>query len=444
MIPCIQSRPATAMAPDITEKKTKNCSKKYAYSAHSKYSKWEKDRRDRFNSKLEELAECLPNYNKDNPWKKVEIIENAILTITTGSVSQNKVSEDTIRKLSNEVNNLKSVILQFTGFSKSSEDIYRVTSHDISSILSEIAVSEKAQQEDSILPVQVVASPEKTDKSLAFVAKIAQSNDHCYSMNVSEQISGEVEVVESEVGVQDKAGPQLAKVVGIVETVETLDSNSPDETCCLTLVQDGSVVELPQLISFEEQTAPVNCASNVRTIFVNETPRPSPSVLFQPPPPPPPPVIAEIVDNGRLVNKIAIPRLRLEKKKKKVRKTYTRTKPFVKSVKKDKRIKVALQNALKDKNIFNKENPDEADDPLINKEEIELLEETLKEDTEKTEKAALSKDKKISTGDSAKRKLESLSKKKSKSSYSIAALCQISVNIGDRPEIANSPGVIIN
>ena len=89
------------MAPDITEKKTKNCSKKYAYSAHSKYSKWEKDRRDRFNSKLDELAECLPNYSKESPWKKVEIIENAILTITTQAVSQNKVSDDTIRKLSN-------------------------------------------------------------------------------------------------------------------------------------------------------------------------------------------------------------------------------------------------------------------------------------------------------------------------------------------------------
>ena len=430
------------MAPDITEKKTKNCSKKYAYSAHSKYSKWEKDRRDRFNSKLDELAECLPNYSKESPWKKVEIIENAILTITTQAVSQNKVSDDTIRKLSNEVNNLKNIILQFTCFNKSAEDIYRVTSHEISSILSEILLSEK-QQEETLLPVQVVTSPDKIEKSLAFVAKIAQSNDHCYSMNVSEQISGEVEVVESEVG-SDKPGPQFAKVVGIVDTVETVDSNSqPQDETILTLVQDGSVVELPQLISFDEQAAPINCASNVRTIFVNEAPRPS--VVFQPPaPPPPPPVIAEVVNDGRLVNKIAIPRLRLEKKKKKVRKTYTRTKPFVKGAKKGKIIKDAIHGALKDKSIYTKENPGVTDDTLINKEEIELLEETLKEDTENTEKAALSKDKKMSgsAGENAKRKLESLNKKKSKSSYSIAALCQISVNIGDRPEIANSPGVM--
>ena len=98
---------------------------------------------------------------------------------------------------------------------------------------------------------------------------------------------------------------------------------------------ERQLVELPQLISFDEQAAPINCASNVRTIFVNEAPRPS--VVFQPPaPPPPPPVIAEVVNDGRLVNKIAIPRLRLEKKKKKVRKTYTRTKPFVKGAKKGK------------------------------------------------------------------------------------------------------------
>ena len=424
------------MAPDITEKKTKNCSKKYAYSAHSKYSKWEKDRRDRFNSKLEDLAQCLPSYTKENGWKKVEIIENAILSIKSRSVNQNKVSEDTIRKLSNEVNNLKNIILQFTGFNESSEDIYRLTSHQISSILSEILMREKEREEASVLPVQVVTSAEKNEKNLAFVAKIAQSNDHCYSMNVSEEISGEVEVVESEV--VGGGGPQLAKVVGIVDTVETVDNNSQsqDETI-LTLVQDGSVVELPQLISFDEPTNPpgaMNCTGNVRTIFVNEAPRPS--LLFQPPPPPPPPplpipVISEVVNNGRLVSKIAIPRLRLERRKKKVRKTYTRTKPIIRSSKKD-------------KHIFHKDNPEVSDDPLINKEEIEILEETLKEDTEKTEKAALGKEKNVvvTGGEVAKRKLESLSKKKSKSSYSIAALCQISVNIGDRPEIANSPGVM--
>ena len=427
------------MAPDITEKKTKNCSKKYAYSAHSKYSKWEKDRRDRFNSKLEDLARCLPSYTKDNSWKKVEIIENAILSITSRSVNQSNVTEETVRKLSNEVNNLKNIILQFTGFNESSEDIYRLTSHQISSILSEILMREKEREEAAtVLPVQVVTSPDKTEKNLAFVAKIAQSNDHCYSMNVSEEISGEVEVVESEV-VGGAGGPQLAKVVGIVDTVESGDNNSQagDETI-LTLVQDGSVVELPQLISFEEPPQPPGSISgNVRTIFVNEAPRPS--LLFQPPPPPPPlpiPVISEVVNNGRLVSKIAIPRLRLEKRKKKVRKTYTRTKPFI------------SKSCKKDKIMFAKDNPEVSDDPLINKEEIEILEETLKEDAEKTEKAALGKDKNVSLtgggggGGTTKRKLESLSKKKSKSSYSIAALCQISVNIGDRPEIANSPGVM--
>ena len=91
------------MAPDITKNKTKAC-KKYAYSEHSKYSKWEKERRDRFNMKLEELASCLPNYKKETTWKKVEIVENAIINMRNKSIAVNKSHEETIRKLSTEVN----------------------------------------------------------------------------------------------------------------------------------------------------------------------------------------------------------------------------------------------------------------------------------------------------------------------------------------------------
>ena len=99
------------MAPDISDKKTKVC-KKYSHSDHSKYKQWEKDRRDRFNVKLDELASCLPDYSKENPWKKVEIVENAIVHLRgMASDMQAKKSSDreTMRKLSAEVNNLKDI-----------------------------------------------------------------------------------------------------------------------------------------------------------------------------------------------------------------------------------------------------------------------------------------------------------------------------------------------
>ena len=88
------------MAPDISDKKTKVC-KKYTHSDHNKYRQWEKERRARFNDKLEDLASCLPNYDKENPWKKVEIVENAIIALKSKLISAKKSSDiDTIRKLS--------------------------------------------------------------------------------------------------------------------------------------------------------------------------------------------------------------------------------------------------------------------------------------------------------------------------------------------------------
>ena len=128
------------MAPDISDKKTKVC-KKYSHSDHSKYKQWEKDRRDRFNVKLEELASCLPNYSKENPWKKVEIVENAIVNLrnlANDIQSKNNSDRDTIRKLSAEVNSLKDIILQFTSFKKSSEDIYKLTSDEIVTAIKQI------------------------------------------------------------------------------------------------------------------------------------------------------------------------------------------------------------------------------------------------------------------------------------------------------------------
>ena len=170
----------------------------------------------------------------------------------------------------------------------------------------------------------------------------------------------------------------------------------------------------------------------MRTIFVNKGSKSS--VLYQHPP-------LVTTDPDLNSTKVAIPRLRVQKKAKKPRKTYVRKKPF-----KSKKSTVSLKPAEGSSDHNESSETIFSDDILTNNEEMEIIEETIKEDTEQTEKIALSKEKRKSGGivsEEDKKKLEGFSKKKSKSSYSIAALCQISVNIGDnRPEVAQSPGMM--
>ena len=424
------------MAPDISDKKTKVC-KKYSHSDHSKYKQWEKDRRDRFNVKLEELASCLPNYSKENPWKKVEIVENAIVNLrnlANDIQSKNNSDRDTIRKLSAEVNSLKDIILQFTSFKKSSEDIYKLTSEEIVTAIKQIILTRKR---DAISSGDTEAdagddnTDDTVDEDLAFVAKIAQTNDHCYSVSVTEpnmRVETE-EIVETE----DLTGPGQQTLIPVQEFVTVLPPPGPSDGY-ITLVPDPNpVLNLPQIINIDDMSA----LAGVRTIFVNKGSKTS--VICQQPPPVP--VAPDIVSSD--MGKVAIPRLKAQKRAKKVRKVYTRKKPFVRSCKKSSILKSSEENSdhnVSSETIF-------SDDPLTNKEEMEIIEETIKEDTEQTEKFALIKEKSKGgnkgSKEENKKKLEGLGKKKSKSSYSIAALCQISVNIGDnRPEVAQSPGLM--
>ena len=117
------------MAPSQIEKKTK-C-KKYTYTDHSKYKQWEKERRDKFKHKLEELASHLPNYDKENPWKKFDILDNAILCIKESRRKDRSDHDNLIKKLTAEVTSLKKAILQYTNFPSETKDIFKLTSRDI-------------------------------------------------------------------------------------------------------------------------------------------------------------------------------------------------------------------------------------------------------------------------------------------------------------------------
>ena len=426
------------MAPDISDKKTKVC-KKYSHSDHSKYKQWEKDRRDRFNVKLEELASCLPNYNKENPWKKVEIVENAIVnlrSLANEMQSKNNSERETIRKLSAEVNSLKDIILQFTSFKKSSEDIYRLTSEEIVTVIKQIILSRKRDaisSGDTETEAGIDNTDDAVDEDLAFVAKIAQTNDHCYSVSVTEpnmRVETE-EIVETE----DLTGPGQQTLVPVQEFVTVLPPTGPADGY-ITLVPDTSPsLNIPQIINIDDMSV----LAGVRTIFVNKGSKTSVICQQQPPPVA---VVPDLLSTD--TGKVAIPRLpRAQRRAKKLRKVYTRKKPFVKPCKKASVLKSSVESSdhnVSSETIF-------SDDPLTNKEEMEIIEETIKEDTEQTEKFALIKEKSKGvvkgSKEENKKKMEGFGKKKSKSSYSIAALCQISVNIGDnRPEVAQSPGLM--
>ena len=245
------------MAPDISDKKTKQC-KKYIHSDHNKYKQWEKERRDRFNVKLECLASYLPNYDKENPWKKVEIVENAILTLKNRANNLNKSDPGAQKSLSEEIANLKRIILQFTQFKKSNEDIFEVDSNFILTTLNNLILQDNA---DDSHHDQSSADLQSNDESLAFIAKIAQSNDHCYSVSVTEpelRVDSE-EVVES----NDMLMPNLPNSSENVVTILPVPSVANDTF--ITLVPE-TPMPLPQLISIDEMST----LTNVRTIFVNK------------------------------------------------------------------------------------------------------------------------------------------------------------------------------
>ena len=268
------------MAPNISDKKQQKVCKKYSHAAdHSKYKQWEKDRRDRFNVKLEDLASCLPNYDKENPWKKVEIVENAILALRSNlnNAFHSKPSDtDTIRKLSAEINNLKNVIIQFTSFRKADEDIFKLTSDEIFAVLNRVILNKKkVRAQDNNSDSEYITGDTCDDEDaageddLAFVARIAQSNDHCYSVSVTEP-NLTVEVVET----QDSAAPAPGYVT-ILQSGDPLPLPAPvtllpppapvKEGGFITLVQEAAPASLSilQIISITELAA----AAGVRTIF---------------------------------------------------------------------------------------------------------------------------------------------------------------------------------
>ena len=272
------------MAPNISDKKQQKVCKKYSHAAdHSKYKQWEKDRRDRFNVKLEDLASCLPNYDKENPWKKVEIVENAILALRSNlnNAFHSKPSDtDTIRKLSAEINNLKNVIIQFTSFRKADEDIFKLTSDEIFAVLNRVILNKKkVRAQDNNSDSEYITGDTCDDEDaageddLAFVARIAQSNDHCYSVSVTEPnltVDAE-EVVET----QDSQAPAPGYVT-ILQSGDPLPAPvtllqppaPPEEGGFITLVQEAAPASLgiPQIITINDLAA----AAGVRTIFVNK------------------------------------------------------------------------------------------------------------------------------------------------------------------------------
>ena len=190
------------MAPDVAKKAPKLC-KKYTYTEHSKYSQWEKERRARFNDRLEELSRMMPGYSKENPWKKIEIIEQAINNITKRKVEASKSQEEAISGLAREVHQLKSIILQFTKIKNVNADVFKLTSTEIGRTLDSLAEQEK----ENLPPDPEPPDDPEAEESLAFVAKIARSNDHDYIRTTEEtpslEVDGEV-VVETAVVDQEE------------------------------------------------------------------------------------------------------------------------------------------------------------------------------------------------------------------------------------------------
>ena len=144
----------------------------------------------------------------------------------------------------------------------------------------------KVRTQDNNSDTEYITGDEDTagEDDLALVARIAQSNDHCYSVSVT------VEVVEE---TQDSAAPapgyvtilQSGDPLPLPALVTLLPPPAPaKEGGFVTLVQEAAPAPaslgLPQIISIDDLAA----AAGVRTIFVNKGSKSS--VLYQHPPPP--------------------------------------------------------------------------------------------------------------------------------------------------------------
>ena len=267
------------MAPDVAKKAPKLC-KKYTYTEHSKYSQWEKERRARFNDRLEELSRSMPGYSKENPWKKIEIIEQAISNITKRKMEASKSQEEAISGLAREVHQLKSIILQFTKIKKVNADVFKLTSTEIGQTLENLA-----EQEKENLPPEP-PDPE-AEESLAFVAKIARSNDHDYVRTTEEtpslEVDGEV-VVETAVVDQEEHDEVIVKAAAptqplIVDLVADFDPQPLPSFITFepTAAAASSLPDAPQLLNLQDIIWPRGLAAvpNVRTVFVNKGSRAS-------------------------------------------------------------------------------------------------------------------------------------------------------------------------
>ena len=455
------------MAPDVAKTTPKLC-KKYNYTGHQKYSQWEKERRARFNDKLEELSRALPGYNKDNPWKKIEIVEQAIANIHARKLAVSKAHDEAVCKLSKEVQALKSVIMKFTNFGQSSEDILKMPSSDIEQVLEEVRVRDKENQ----APETQQIGHTETEESLAFVAKIARSNDHSYSLSTVETPSLEVDseevvetvVVEQEEDVQEvQPLPQPIFVNLEAEFEPSQQHPVPSYVSFDPSPLPSSLSLVPQIISLQQLpwARKATAAPNVTTIFVNKGSRAS---LLS---------TAETLAVGPA--KLPIPRLKPAKRtprpkrarsgvvKKKAKKAVEEQKVveegagFEAPAAQKEAEGASVNESLEDLEAVNGALPiDKEVIDLQNNEEMEILEETIKEQGERETREKSENDAKKKDGKESQTPVENKTvelvvvhkkkvdtgKKKSKSSYSIAALCQISVNIGDRPEMANSPGVL--
>ena len=185
----------------------------------------------------------------------------------------------------------------------------------------------KDRTQDNNSDTEYITGDEDTagEDDLALVARIAQSNDHCYSVSVTEPnltVDAE-EVVET----QDSAAPAPAPAPGYVTILQSGDPLPLPAPVTLLpppapAEEEGFItlsLGILQIISINDLAA----AAGVRTIFVNKGSKSL--VLYQHQPPP---LVTTDPSTDLCFTKVAIPRLRVQKKAKKTRKTYVRKKLF--------------------------------------------------------------------------------------------------------------------
>ncbi|XP_023321963.1 uncharacterized protein LOC111696561 [Eurytemora carolleeae] len=117
---------------------------------------YEKNRRDRFNIKIELLASLLPNYNKENPWPKQEIISNSIEFISSKK-GESLRSLELLRSMKIEIEKLKDVILAYTEFKYQKYDIHKLSSVEIKSILKQLSENNNRMCDQP--PIQTLVQP---------------------------------------------------------------------------------------------------------------------------------------------------------------------------------------------------------------------------------------------------------------------------------------------